>query len=109
MARRMKEPVIKTGDITIPTEGVAEPTAAPSAAPEVKRVPRKSKEDPSCRISVYMQSGTVVDLQFKSQITMMHAYKQISFKCTSGRPAVVEANGKEYTFCNVEYIIREAG
>ncbi len=48
-----------------------------------------------------------ITLSFDDQNEYNHAYQQIAFKCGSNRFAMVKCDGKEYTFCNVEYIIRD--
>ena len=95
--------VTKTGDVVIPSEKVTE-LIDPKPEP-VKRVgrPPKVKMD---TMSVVTNHGPV-ELSFDTRALCDLAYQQISFKCASGRPAVVNANGKEYTFCSVDYIIRE--
>ena len=57
-------------------------------------------------LSVITQSGQL-DLNFKNDREVEHAFKQITFKCASGRAATVVSEGKEYTFCNVDYVIRD--
>lgn len=48
-----------------------------------------------------------LELRFDDQLSYNNAYQQIAFKCGSNRFAVVQCEGKEYTFCNVEYILRD--
>tara|TARA_R110001583_G_scaffold180956_1_gene338151 strand:- start:2722 stop:3051 length:330 start_codon:yes stop_codon:yes gene_type:complete len=95
--------VTKTGDVVIPSEKVTE-LVDPKPEP-VKRVGRPPKVKKI--IMTIMTNHGPVDLGFENQLLCNTAYQQISFKCASGRPAVVMANDKEYTFCNVDYIVRE--
>ncbi len=48
-----------------------------------------------------------ITLSFDDQLEFNNAYQQIAFKCGSNRFAMVKCNGKEYTFCSVEYIVRD--
>ena len=95
--------VTKTGDVVIPDEKVTE-IIDPKPEP-VKRVGRPPKAK-KVMMTVMTNHGPV-ELGFETKNLRDLAYQQFSFKCASGRPAVVMANDKEYTFCNVDYIIRE--
>ena len=57
-------------------------------------------------LGVYTPSGSL-DLKFNNDRELEHAFQQITFKCASGRAATVVSEGKEYTFCSVNYVVRD--
>lgn len=93
----------KTSTVSIDSQKVED------ATPEkIEPKPQRPRAvSPSKNIlSVVTQSGRI-DLKFKSEREVEHAFTQITFKCASGRAATVISEGKEYTFCNVDYVIRD--
>tara|TARA_Y100001938_G_scaffold149721_1_gene237630 strand:+ start:8193 stop:8525 length:333 start_codon:yes stop_codon:yes gene_type:complete len=88
------EPVKDIGASNTP---VRRPGRPPKAAAPIVKTYSMTVVTPSDRI----------ELSYESYTEYQAAYQQIAFKCGSGRFAMVQCNGKEYTFCNVEYIVRD--
>mgnify|MGYP003138896969 CR=1 FL=1 len=79
------------------------------AEPAKKRAPTRSRKPPEPAkpvLGVYTPSGSL-DLKFNNDRELEHAFQQITFKCASGRAATVVSEGKEYTFCSVNYVVRD--
>jgi hypothetical protein len=103
MARTPKGTVTKTTDIVIKDEGVTE-IVDPKPVKKVGRPKAQLKQ--SLSFTVFTSSGPV-ELTFENQSDLIHAFQQITFKCASGRQATVSSGGKEYTFCKVDYLVRD--
>ena len=95
----------KTGNVVVKDDPVQElkEKAAPVRRPGR---PPKAPAAPEYKMTVVTPSDRI-ELSFESQLDYNAAYQQIAFKCGSGRFAMVQCNGKEYTFCSVEYIVRD--
>tara|TARA_Y100000401_G_scaffold38880_1_gene29419 strand:- start:6187 stop:6534 length:348 start_codon:yes stop_codon:yes gene_type:complete len=99
--------VRKTAKVTVKDDPVkdisnAQPVRRPGRPPKVQQ-----PKAPEYKMIVVTPSDRL-ELKFDDQLAYNNAYQQIAFKCGSNRFAVVQSQGKEYTFCNVEYIVRDA-
>lgn len=106
MARLKQNTVTKTKNIVVKDEPVREiiDDPAPSAP---KKAGRPKKVLPSEHTLVVFTPSGRVDLSFGDYNSAFHAFQQITFKCASGRSATVISGGKEYTFCKVDYVVRD--
>tara|TARA_R100001015_G_C4634064_1_gene199873 strand:+ start:4247 stop:4591 length:345 start_codon:yes stop_codon:yes gene_type:complete len=99
-AKKTKTVVVKDDpvkDLGASNTPVRRPGRPPKAAAPIVKMYSMTVVTPSDRI----------ELSYESYTEYQAAYQQIAFKCGSGRFAMVQCNGKEYTFCNVEYIVRD--
>jgi hypothetical protein len=102
MGRPRKNTVTKTTNIVVKDEPVRE-----IIDPVVQKKPviPVAKAKSNYTLSVYTPSGHI-DLLFEDKNSSNHAFQQITFKCASNRSATVVSGGKEYTFCKVDYVVR---
>lgn len=106
MARPDQNTVTRTKNIVVKDDPVRELVNEPIVSVP-KKVGRPKKVLPSPHtIAVFTPSGRV-DLSFEDHNKAIHAFQQITFKCASNRSATVVSGGKEYTFCKVDYVVRD--
>ena len=106
MPRPPNKTITKTTNIVVKSEPLRELVddpviSSPKKAGRPKKVPSTEHS-----MAVFTPSGRV-DLVFADQTSAIHAFQQITFKCASNRSATVISGGKEYTFCKVDYVVRD--
>ena len=101
-----KATVTKTKNIVVKDEPVRELVNEPVAS-VTKKAGRPKKVLPSEHTLIVFTPSGRVDLSFEDHNSAFHAFQQITFKCASNRSATVVSGGKEYTFCKVDYVVRD--
>tara|TARA_R100000805_G_scaffold18619_2_gene23899 strand:- start:2423 stop:2734 length:312 start_codon:yes stop_codon:yes gene_type:complete len=93
----------KTATVSVKAEEVKDSTPEKAAPKPTRGRPSAAK---TFDLFIATPSGNV-QLQFKNERQIDHAFKQLTLKCASGRPANIICDGKEYGFCNISYVIRD--